>query len=836
MPLRPRLLPALLLAASLGLAGCDSAAERAEKHYQSALTLLAQGDEERAMVELRNVFGLDGFHKEARAAYAGLLLRRGNLAEAYGQYLRLVEQYPDTPDVRRDLGQMALLRGDWAEVERHGREALRLAPQDRVNRALGVALDYRAAVVARDEAGRKAAAEAAAAMLAEAPAPAAAPATPGAATAPVVLPGAEQILRRVLIDQALAGPEPAAAMPLIEAAIAAEPMALEFHMLKLRLLAMAEDAPATGAHLRAMAERFPDNAEVKRALIGWYLAQRDIAGAEEFLRREAGDPKGPAEGHVAVVQLLQAAKGRDAARAELQALLAANAGTPNADLYAALLATLDFEEGRTAEAIAAIEAIVAAAQPSDQTRRLKVTQARMLDATGNRVGARARVEEVLAEDPSDVEALKLRASWRIQADDPGGAVVDLRAALDQAPRDPEILTLMAGAHEREGARDLAAERLALAVEVSGNRAEEALRYARFLLADRRSQAALAVLTDARRANPGDMRVLVALANLHLAGRDWPAAEEVAAALRELPRPEARAAAQEIRAALLLGQERTDEGLSFLSQQVGEAGDGRAVARILETMVRTNRTDEARVYLDGLIAGRPGDRALQMLSAALDALRGEAGRAEEQYRAILREQPAAEAPARMLYAMLLAQGRRDEAGAVVEAALAAQPKSGVFRWMKAGHLEKGGDIDGAIAVYEALYAEDSSNVIVANNLASLITTFRSDPESLERAYGVARRLRGTTVPAFADTYGWIAFRRGDLEEALTHLEPAAAGLPQDPLVQYHLGLTYAALGRAEDARRLLARAVEVAGPETTLPQIAEARAKLAELGGPPPAQP
>ena len=89
------------------------------------------------------------------------------------------------------------------------------------------------------------------------------------------------------------------------------------------------------------------------------------------------------------------------------------------------------------------------------------------------------------------------------------------------------------------------------------------------------------------------------------------------------------------------------------------------------------------------------------------------------------------------------------------------------------------------------------MIVANNLASLITTYRDDAESLERAWSIARRLRGSDVPAFQDTYGWIALRRGDIEDALAPLEPAAASLSNDPLVQFHLAVAYAEAGRKGD---------------------------------------
>jgi hypothetical protein len=48
------------------------------------------------------------------------------------------------------------------------------------------------------------------------------------------------------------------------------------------------------------------------------------------------------------------------------------------------------------------------------------------------------------------------------------------------------------------------------------------------------------------------------------------------------------------------------------------------------------------------------------------------------------------------------------------------------------------------------------------------------------------------------------------------------------------MAYEAAGRKDEARRQFALAIEVAGPDSTLPQIADARTRLAALGGPPPA--
>lgn len=152
----------------------------------------------------------------------------------------------------------------------------------------------------------------------------------------------------------------------------------------------------------------------------------------------------------------------------------------------------------------------------------------------------------------------------------------------------------------------------------------------------------------------------------------------------------------------------------------------------------------------------------------------------------------------------------------------------LNWAKASVLEQEGKIDEAIAVYELLYEQNTSALVVANNLASLIATYRDDEESLERAWRIARRFSDADVPALQDTYGWIIFRRGEIEDSLPYLEGAAQGLPNDPIVQYHLGRAYQALSRPADALQQMQRAVEIAGPTDTRPQIEDARGLIVEL--------
>ena len=157
-----------------------------------------------------------------------------------------------------------------------------------------------------------------------------------------------------------------------------------------------------------------------------------------------------------------------------------------------------------------------------------------------------------------------------------------------------------------------------------------------------------------------------------------------------------------------------------------------------------------------------------------------------------------------------------------------PEDASLLWAKASYLEQDGNIDGAIEIYETLYQANSNALVVANNLASMLATYRDDPESLERAWVVARRFKDAEIPALQDTYGWILHRRGDSEAALPYMEAAAEGLSNDAIVQYHLAEVYSNLGRREEALTQYQTAVEVAGPTDQRKQIEAAREQIQAL--------
>lgn len=777
MALRKILTTVTLTAGLMLLSACDSAEERAEKHYQAGLSYLESGDVDRALVEFRNVFQLDGTHREARRAYAEAERGRGNLREAFSQYLRLVEQYPDDHEAQKALAAIGAEAGDWKTAQRYAGEALKQSPDDADLAAVKAAADYAIAAEANDAGAIVTTAQRARDLLETSP--------------------ANLLLHRVVVDDLIRGQDFDEALVAIDTALRLAPEDRALYAQRLSVNAALGDDAAVEAGLIDMVKRFDDAPEMAEALVRWYESRDELDKAESFLRSRIA-PGAPDQDRVLqLVRFLSDERGAEAAVAELDRVIAEGAVSP---VYRAARAGFIFDLGRHEEAVAEMQDIVETSEPSPDTRRTKVGLARMLTTVGNTVGARALVEEVLQEDSGDAEALKLKANWLILDDQVGEAIAILRRAYDQNPRDANILTLMAQAYERDGNRDLMRESLSLAVEASNRAPAESLRYAQLLAAENKLIPAEGVLIDALRIAPGNVSLLMPLGQIYVAMQDWPRAATVAAELETQTDPAAAPAAQSLRAAILAGQQDTDQAIGYLQGLVTEGRGGLdAKVAILRAHLANGQNDKALAYATTLLAEDPDNPDLRLIDASVRALTGDTAGAEARYRALLAEDKT-RVPAWMALArtVMTDPARLDDARAVIDQALAAVPDSGELKWAKAGFLERGGDIDGAIAIYEDLYKQNSANPIIANNLASLLSSHRTDPESLARAEVIARRLRGSDMPPYQDTYGWIAYQRGNYEDAVKELEKAAQGLGEDPQVRFHLAMTYLKLGRQSEA--------------------------------------
>lgn len=804
MALTPR--AALVFAAVLALSACDSSEERAEKHFQNGLELLEAGDVDRAIVEFRNTLALDDSHRDARTTYARAARENGNIPEAYANYLRLAEEFPDDVEARLALSEIAIIAQNWEEAERHGTALLSTAPDAEGAEVIDLALKFRDAILDQDKALVRTLTRDAEALEQARP--------------------NDQILVRMLIEGYLDDNRVDDAISVTDAILEDGTDNPLFYQVMAELLILKGDTERLEDHFRTMLRQFPEDEETKGNLISLLVIEGRGPQAEEFLREEIDVAEDKIGAHVSLIALIRQLRGDAAALEELDSALATYETAP---LLSALKAGLLFDRGDRADAIALMQSITEGVEPSAQVDDFKVTLAKMLIAEENEVGARQLVGEVLEHDRSHVEALKMRATWEIEADQTDEAIETLRLALDQEPNDAEAMTIMARAHNRNGEAQLAQDLLALAVEASRNAPAESLRFARLQIAEERFSSAEEVLINALRRAPGQLDLLALLGQVYVATSDWSRADQVVETLRRQDSQNANLLADDLQLQIVGQREGRDQGIGFL-EQLAASGTDRTAATValIQARLQESRGDDALALAQDLVDSNPDNPDIKLVLGNTQLALGDIATAEATFRDAIAQNSNNTLAVMQLLRTLGLQDRRDEAMALLDTALADAPDNPDLLWAKASFLEQENDIDGAIGIYEQLYAMNTDNQVVANNLTSLLVTYRDDEETLARAGAVARRLRGTEFPPFQDTYGWLLYRQGNFDEALTYLEPAAQALNTDPIVQYHLGKAYLALGREADALKQFEAAIAAAEQDDPRAQLAEARAEVERL--------
>jgi Flp pilus assembly protein TadD len=113
---------------------------------------------------------------------------------------------------------------------------------------------------------------------------------------------------------------------------------------------------------------------------------------------------------------------------------------------------------------------------------------------------------------------------------------------------------------------------------------------------------------------------------------------------------------------------------------------------------------------------------------------------------------------------------------------------------------------------------------ANNLAFLLAGQNKDMEEALTLAQKAKELLPDDA-SIMDTLGWVYYKKGLYDSAISEFRDSMAKLPRNPVVRYHLGLAYLKKGNKAGAREQLSRALELSN---SFDGADDARKVLAEL--------
>ena len=121
-------------------------------------------------------------------------------------------------------------------------------------------------------------------------------------------------------------------------------------------------------------------------------------------------------------------------------------------------------------------------------------------------------------------------------------------------------------------------------------------------------------------------------------------------------------------------------------------------------------------------------------------------------------------------------------------------------------DQNGDVELAVKTLEEIIAKHPNHDQALNYLGYM---FADRGERLDYAQQLIERALEISPDnaAYVDSYGWVLFRKRDLQNAITHLK-RAVDLTKDPTIFDHLGDVYQAQGDTTSARHFWQKALEM----------------------------
>ena len=468
---------------------------------------------------------------------------------------------------------------------------------------------------------------------------------------------------------------------------------------------------------------------------------------------------------------------------------------------------------------------------------------------GDLSGARAQVEDLLKRNAKDPDALFLRARMNASAGKLRDAIADLKTVLDAEPRSKLGLYFMADALYRDGQFEqararageleryyqdfLPAKLLQIQIGLDSGDFDGAKRAADDLLKKLQDAAPSGEMTPqllsevktnayllrgkaelglGQKASGADVARLVAAARA-----DFESARQLAP---NSPLPY-------VNLADAAGAEnKMDEAQQQLERALAlDRTNFQALNALVNLGAMTGRLDQARQRVEQLAGEQPASAQLQYLlgqayRSGNQQQPADPQRAESAFQRAVQLDPDYMAAYSALAEVYLGTQQPDRA--IAEYKKITEKRNDDFiAYRNIGLIEAGrGQHDVAADYYRRVLSIRPDEPVAGNNLAALYADYGKGnaEEAMRLAQDVVRRFPGE--PGFADTLGWVYYRKGLYRDAVEQLQRAVALAAKrggdNSLYRWHLGAALAAAGDKQGARRELQKCQELYAQEQQRP--------------------
>lgn len=764
---------------------------------ERGIQYLEKSDYDKARVEFRNAARINPTSAEVYYYFGVLDEAKGQIRNAVGNYLHAEMQDPSYVPARLKIAQFALASGAYDEAQTRLTAVLDLDPNNVEAHAVQGALNLRR----EDYAGAER--EARFALEKE----------PG-----------NMIAISVLTGLYMAKKEPERANQVVDEGLKSSPDNEGLLLLKASVAERQDNIERFEEAYRQIFQKDPANVARRSEMAQKYLQLGRVDDAERTLREGIkADPSSVAL-HQALVYFLAETRGLDAAEAEVKLAktqIKSEARGANPDFW---LADIFLRRGEADRAESLLREM---SSSGDEDTRLgaRTVLAQIAYERGKTAEADQMVRDILKDKPDYTAALLLRARLAFDKGLFQEVVSDARTILRDQPDSVDAMRLLAEALFAQGRVDLAIEEQNALVTAAPEDVAAKVRLAQFYDMHQDATRALDILQQVTENTPDYPVGWESMARIGIAQEKY---DLVNKAIGELRRLDGQALlADYLQGVLDLRQGKPDVAVPLLrkvasSDPTSPLGD-RALNTLVQTWSGSGQYDQALEFLRSL---KSEDIGIRLLTGEVLIAQGKLDEARTLYEDIAREAPNTGAAYLALASIRAQEGDVEAAKGILNEGIKSDPQDLRIPMMLASILTSEKNYTEAIKIYDGILKVNPEYDLAANNLAALISDFQyTDPQALERARRLAERFQSSENPIALDTLGWVYYRQGELDRAITYLKRVVAAMPGEPQLHYHYGAALYKKGMKDQAREELEAAV-VEGAE--YPGIEDARKMLNEL--------
>jgi tetratricopeptide (TPR) repeat protein len=757
------------------LTACGGAQSRFASHMKRGQAYITAGDATKASIEFRNALQIEPKSIEARLAAGRAAEKLQRPRDAYGLYQSVVDSSPENVEAREDLGRLLVYSGAAAQALKIIEPAIAKHPDNPTLLTLRATCraqlkNLDGAIADTDQALKLA---------------------PNDEDAIEVRAGLYKQTGNL-----------AAARTLVEGAVTKSPGTTSLYDILVDLDLAAGDVPHAEEDLIAVIKRAPEKAQYRYRLAVLYSRTNKLDEAQQVLEAAVQALPKSDDAKLTLVDFLLSKRTPAQAQQTLRGFL--QHASDDYVLTLGLGALLQ-RSGSTKEAVDVYNDVVRRDGTGSSGLVARDRLADIAWEQGHNDEALRLVTEVLQKNARDNDALARRAAIELSRADPASAIVDLRAVLRDHPQSVPVQRMLAQAYVANGQPALAEQGLHAALDVAPKDTGVRAQLAKLLIDTQRSDQAVALLEDAVQIAPKDTSLRVDLIRAYLGKRDFEAARRGAEDLKTMA-PGA-AAGYYLAGMAAVGQDKpvdAQKQLEHALQIQPRAFD--ALSALVRLHLARGEGPQALALVESGLGRDPNSAPLLNLLGELYLAQKNPGLAMDAFTRATVAAPKWWIPYRNLAFAKLTTGDVPGATAAYETALKSTPGEVQLVTELASIYETHNRVDDAIALYDGAYRRNPHASVVANNLAMLLVSYKTDRADLDRARDLTAEFASSDDGTLLDTNGWVHFKRGEYAQALPVLGRAADRAPNSKEIRYHLGMAELHAGETDRARVDLESAV------------------------------